>query len=118
MNRSQTLPKLLPWLARQAGIDQSRAATLWRRADRYASKQAGEKNTPAYWQSAMGRFRALLSQESLQLDVASLGIRPLARNQAKWLSASTQAYERTSYLLRYWHQLPMQMFRTSERLTG
>lgn len=118
MNRPDTLPQLLPWLAKQAGIDQKRAITLWRSAQRYATRQTGARNTGAYWQAAMSRFRTLLSQESLQMDIASLGIRSLVRNQSRWISAATESYERTSYLLRYWHQLPIQMFSASKRLTS
>lgn len=108
MKRTATLPKLLPWLAKQAGIDQDRAITLWQRAERIAS-ESELTNTAAYWQSAMEQFRILLARESLQMDIASLGMRPLARHHVKWIRAIAQSYESTSQRLHYCYRLSMQM---------
>lgn len=80
-------PKLLPWLARKAGIADNRAETLWRAAERYAARRCGAAETPEYWKMAMDRLLELIAAEALHEDVASFGWRRWARLQAHWWEA-------------------------------
>ena len=71
-------PKLLPWYAAKAGVPLERAEALWRKAVQKATADTGWVATPAYWDSAMTHFRALLDAESTTLctpDIASLARR-------------------------------------------
>ena len=74
-------PKILPWLAHKAGIDDRRAETLWHAALRYAA-HAHKTDTSEYWQAAMTRLEELIAAESQREDVASFGWRPWARSLA------------------------------------
>lgn len=72
-------PKILPWLAHKAGIDDHRAELLWHAALRHAA-HAHVAGTPGYWQAAMTRLQELIATESRREDLASFGWRPWARN--------------------------------------
>jgi hypothetical protein len=73
-------PKLLPWLARKAGIDDRRADVLWRDACRYAAHRAAPESSD-YFKIAIDRLLELVATESLRADAASFGWRPWARAQ-------------------------------------
>ena len=75
-------PKILPWLARKAGIADRRAEMLWHAAQRYAALHTGETETPAYWKVAMDRLLELVAAETLREDAASFGLRRWARLNA------------------------------------
>lgn len=80
-------PKLLPWLARKAGVAERRAEILWHAAQRYAALHTGETETPAYWKTAMDRLLELIAAETLREDAASFGLRRWARlNERLWLA--------------------------------
>lgn len=82
MNRTtERFPKLLPWLARKAGIEERRAETLWREASRQAALRAG-RGTSAHHAAAMERFVELLTAETQREDAACFGLRTWARAQA------------------------------------
>jgi hypothetical protein len=74
-------PKILPWLAHKAGIDDRRALTLWHAALRHAAL-AYRSGTSEYWQAAMDQLLELIAAESQREDVASFGWRPWARSMA------------------------------------
>lgn len=80
-------PKILPWLAKKAGITEHRAEILWRAAQRYAGAHTGETATPAYWQTAMDRLLELIAAETLREDAASFGLRQWARVNARFWQA-------------------------------
>lgn len=80
-----TTPKILPWLAHNAGIPMHRAEILWHAACRHAAHVANETETPAYWAAAMDRVLELVAAESLREDAASFGWRRWARlNERLW----------------------------------
>lgn len=82
MNRTpERFPKLLPWLARKAGIEERRAEALWRKASRQATLCA-ERGTSAHHAAAMKRFVELLTVETQREDAACFGLRTWARVQA------------------------------------
>jgi len=74
-------PKILPWLAHKAGVDDRRAEILWHAALRHAA-YTHAPDTSAYWQAAMDRLLELIAAESRREDAASFGWRPWARGLA------------------------------------
>jgi hypothetical protein len=75
-------PKILPWLAHKAGIDDRRALTLWHAALRHAAHNHAP-NTSDYWHAAIDRLPELIAAESRREDAASFGWRPWARSLAE-----------------------------------
>jgi hypothetical protein len=90
-------PKLLPWLAKKAGISESRAAALWLDAERWAARRAVPDSSD-YYRLSMDRLLELVAAESLREDAASFGWRPWARTQARFWSASMQLAQEASAL--------------------
>ena len=60
-----TSPKLLPWLARSAGITDLRAEELWLEASQYARNATGEFETSKYWKTAHDRVVNLIQAEAI-----------------------------------------------------
>ena len=56
-------PKILPWLARRAGVSDSRADLLWRAACLQAASITGEQDSSRYWSTAQERLLDLLARE-------------------------------------------------------
>lgn len=56
-------PKVLPWLARRAGVNDSRAELLWRAACLQAASMTGEHDGSRYWGAAQERLLDLLARE-------------------------------------------------------
>jgi hypothetical protein len=71
-------PKILPWLAHKAGIDERRAEILWHAALSHAAHEHAP-DTPEYWRAAMDCLLDLLAAESQREDLASFGWRPWVR---------------------------------------
>ncbi len=57
-------PKMLPWLAKSAGVPIARAEGLWADAIRYATIETGWVETPEYWKVAVDRLLELLQTEA------------------------------------------------------
>ncbi|HZV54987.1 MAG TPA: hypothetical protein VFF82_08605 [Rhodocyclaceae bacterium] len=85
-------PKILPWLAHKAGIDDRRALTLWHAALRHAA-HIHTPETSDYWQAAMDRLLELIAAESRRADAASFGWRPWARNLAEAWTVRMDIYD-------------------------
>ena len=90
-------PKILPWLAKKAGISEPRAAALWHEAERWAARRAPTGSSP-YFKLAVDRLLALALAESLRADAASFGWRPWARAQARFWALSMHAAQQSSAL--------------------
>lgn len=75
----ERFPKLLPWLARKAGVDERRAQALWREAGRQAAARE-KRATSAGHAAAMERFLELLATETQRAD--AFGLRIWLRLQA------------------------------------
>lgn len=86
-------PKMLPWLAKKAGISEHRAEVLWRAAQRHAALVTGQTETPAYWKEAMDRLLELIAAEALREDAASFGLRRWSRLQAKAIEAPLALFD-------------------------
>lgn len=56
-------PKMLPWLARKAGISDTRAEALWAEAIVCATERTGWVGTSEYWQAAVDRLLELIELE-------------------------------------------------------
>ena len=52
-SRPMKVPKMLPWLARKAGIDETHAEALWAEAIVYATAHTGWVGTSEYWKTAV-----------------------------------------------------------------
>jgi len=105
MRTAPKTPKLLPWLAKKAGISDTRAATLWHDAERWAARQAAPGSS-AYFKLAVDRLMELVAAESLRQDAASFGWRPWARAQSRLWAISMQVmHEGSALTARGWRLL-------------
>ncbi|MBL8421846.1 MAG: hypothetical protein JNK92_14575 [Dechloromonas sp.] len=57
-------PKILPWIARKAGISDELALKLWRRAVSDAGHLTGKSSGSEYWGLTVERFLSLVEDES------------------------------------------------------
>ncbi len=64
MKKSMNAPKILPWIARKAGISDELALKLWRRALSEAEYLSGNPEGSAYWGLAIERFLAIVEDET------------------------------------------------------
>ena len=96
---SHTTPKLLPWLAKKAGISERLAEALWQEAASYAARHA-ELDSPRYFNLAVDRLLEYVETESLREDAASFGVRPWIRSQNRFWAASLGLVETGSLLTR------------------
>ena len=105
MRTTPKTPKLLPWLARKAGISDARAANLWHHAERWAESQAAPGSS-TYFKLAVDRLLELAAAESLREDAASFGWRPWARAQSRHWAVSMQVMHQGSAIsARAWRVL-------------
>lgn len=58
-----TTPKILPWLAHAAGVNDRRAETLWRTACLRAALTTCEQDSSRYWGAAKRQLLVLLACE-------------------------------------------------------
>lgn len=56
-------PKMLPWLARKAGISEARAEKLWEDAIRHATARNGRVDDADYWRVAVEYWLELMRTE-------------------------------------------------------
>lgn len=63
MNNRMKAPKILPWIARKAGISDELALKLWRRAISEAEYLTGKAEGSAYWGLAIERFLSIVEDE-------------------------------------------------------
>ena len=102
MSKHPKKPQLIPWLAKQAGIDEDLASVLWLEAERWAEQQATPGSSACH-KLAVERMRELAAAESLREDVASFGLRPLARAQANlWTFSVRMVQQSAAVMARSW----------------
>jgi hypothetical protein len=63
MKNSMNAPKILPWIARKAGISDELALKLWRRAVSEAEYLTGCCEGSEYWGLAVERFLIIVEDE-------------------------------------------------------
>lgn len=79
---SMNAPKILPWIARKAGISDELALKLWRRAVSEAEFLSGKTEGSAYWGLAVERFLAIVEEEVG--ETPSYGLTPAPRTTWMW----------------------------------
>jgi len=83
-------PKILPWLAKKAGVPLKRAEVLWKEALRFSTLRSERIESPEYWKLAVDRLLELLAAESRKLSAMPFGFGPLVRLPARlWLHGLT-----------------------------
>jgi hypothetical protein len=95
MSCTPTLPKVLPWLAREAGVGPARAEVLWHRAERFADGFA-RRGTPVWAKLAMDHLRTGLNAESA---ARTRGLGALWLLPARLWLLTAEACERTTLAL-------------------
>lgn len=78
-------PKILPWIARKAGISEALALKLWRRAAGEAEELTGCSNTSDYYRLAVERFIDLSENEGEKCAERDPLACPLHTPQVSWL---------------------------------
>jgi len=85
-------PKILPWLAKKAGIPVERAEALWVEALGDATRKSARVESPEYWRVAEARLLERIAAESLARRAAPFGWGSLMRLPARqWLHGLTTA---------------------------
>lgn len=99
-------PKILPWIARRAGISDELALKLWRRAFRESEVLVGANDGSEFWGLALDRFLELVDEES----VTGLPPALLPSTRFTWM----MKYQNRLYLLsiitaehlyKFWHNV-------------
>jgi hypothetical protein len=65
LTRMTRAPKILPWLARKAGISDDLAQAIWHEAVGYAKQKTGSVENLNYSRVVMERLRTLVEQEKV-----------------------------------------------------
>ncbi len=98
-------PKILPWIARKAGISDELALKLWRRAASEAEYLTGKHDSSEYWGLAVERFLEHVEDEAGCLPEPSLQPAPkltwMWRHQTRMSLLSLMAAQHT---YRLWQQ--------------
>jgi hypothetical protein len=76
-------PKILPWIARRAGLSEPRVEELWREALYYATEQTGWVGTSEYWEAAERRLLQLVEREKKTGCLPAPELSGLVRLQAR-----------------------------------
>jgi hypothetical protein len=101
-------PKLLPWIARKAGIPDELALKLWRRAAAEAEHAVGDAQSSDYFAALMDRFLTLVEAES--------GTSPLPQpEQTAWIwryqrRMTAHSLTAAQSASRWWHNLARGMW--------
>ena len=75
-------PKILPWIARKAGISDELALKLWRRAISEAEYLTGRADGSEYWGLAIERFLDIVEEEIG--TTPQYGLTPAPRISRMW----------------------------------
>jgi hypothetical protein len=75
-------PKILPWIARKAGISDELALKLWRRALSEAEYLTGKSEGSDYWGLAVERFLDIVEEETGR--PTQYGLAPAPRLNWMW----------------------------------
>jgi hypothetical protein len=100
---SMNAPKILPWIARKAGISDELALKLWRRAVSEAEYLTGKTEGSAYYGLAVDRFLTIVEDEVGKATSYNLTPAPqlswMWRHQSRMSLLSLAA---TQNAYRYW----------------
>ena len=96
-------PKILPWIAKKAGISEELALKLWRRAASEAEHLTGKAEGSEYWGLAVERFLSHVEGEALSGPATQLSQAPqlswMWRHQTRMSLLSLMATQNT---YRFW----------------
>ena len=97
-------PKILPWIARKAGISDELALKLWRRAISESEYLTGKAEGSEYWGLAVERFLDIVEDEVGRTPQYGLTPAPkvswMWRHQSRISLLSLMAAQNT---YRFWH---------------
>lgn len=93
-------PKILPWVARRAGIGDELAMKLWRRAVGEAALIAGNRDSSGFYCLAIERLICLAEEESGRSPLSGATVTWLWRHQARIATLGLIAAENTYHLWR------------------
>ncbi len=97
-------PKILPWIARKAGISDELALKLWRRAISEAEYLTGKAEGSEYWGLAVERLLDIVEDEVGRTPQYGLTPAPkvswMWRHQSRMSLLSLMAAQNT---YRFWH---------------
>lgn len=100
---SMKAPKILPWVAKKAGISEELALKLWRRAVSEAEFLTGESEGSRFWSLAAERFQAIVDDEASATACDPLNPAPhmgwMLRHQTRMSLLSMVAAQNT---YRFW----------------
>jgi len=103
MNNTMNAPKILPWIARKAGISDELALKIWRRAVSEAEYLTSKSSGSEYWGLTVDRFLALVEDEAGESVRYNLAPAPrltwICRHQSRISLLSLMAAQNT---YRFW----------------
>ncbi|MDQ5880218.1 MAG: hypothetical protein QG616_47 [Pseudomonadota bacterium] len=97
---SMNAPKILPWIAKRAGIDEAVALKLWRRAAGEAALLVGNHDSSDFFRCSVERFISLVEEEAGRCPLTGSNVTWMWRYQARMASLSLTAAESTYRLWR------------------
>ncbi len=97
---SMNAPKILPWIARRAGINDAVALKLWRRAAGEAALIVGNHDSSDFFRLSVERFISLVETEAGRCPLTSGNVTWMWRHQTRMTSMSLIAAESTYRLWR------------------
>lgn len=93
-------PKILPWIAKRAGIGEALALKLWRRAAGEAALIVGDNQSSDFNRLAIERFISLAEAEAGRCPLTGGNVTWMWRHQARMATLSLLAAESTYRLWR------------------
>ena len=88
-------PKMLPWIAKRAGIGEALALKLWRRAAGEAALIVGNHDSSEFFRLSVERFVSLVEEEAGRCPLSGASVTWMWRHQARMASLSLIAAENT-----------------------
>lgn len=92
---SMNAPKILPWIAKRAGIGEALALKFWRRASGEAALIVGNHDSSDFFRFSVERFISLVEQEAGRCPLTGSNVTWMWRHQARIASLSLTAAEST-----------------------
>lgn len=93
-------PKMLPWIAKRAGIAEAVALKLWRRAAGDAALIVGNHDSSDFFRLSVERFIRLVEEEAGRSPLSGQNVTWMWRHQARLATLGLTAAESTYRLWR------------------
>lgn len=97
---SMNAPKILPWIAKRAGIDEALALKLWRRAAGESALIVGNCDSSDFFRLSVERFISLVEAEAGRCPLTGSNVTWMWRHQARMATLGLIAAESTYRLWR------------------